>query len=120
MSGIMSGVRPRVSHTEFGRCSTPGLGQIPKCFIAALCAFNDLASDVAASLMSLAGHPEDLTCPFKGDFHIGEGARTKSICDHGHLLSVRGTIIPRGPCPVCSVSDSGTKLIPQNQAFSPV
>jgi len=92
MNGIMSGVRPRVSHTEFGRCNTPGLGQTPKGFIAALCAFNDLASDVAASLMSLAAHPEDLTCPFKGDFHIGEGAKTKSICDHGHPLSLRGQL----------------------------
>jgi hypothetical protein len=35
--------------TEFGRCSTSGFGQATKCFIAALCAFEDFAGDVPTS-----------------------------------------------------------------------
>jgi len=56
---------------EFGRCGTSGLGQAPKCFIAALCAFKDFAGDVPTSPMFLGPCREDFTGPFEGDFHVG-------------------------------------------------
>jgi hypothetical protein len=63
------------------------LGQGPKCFIAALCAFEDFAGDMTASGVFLTPDRKYLACSFQGDFHIGEGSGIKAICNHGRLLS---------------------------------
>jgi hypothetical protein len=59
--------------TEFARRGTSGPRQAPQCFIATLGAFEDFAGDVPPCHMLLAAVRKDLTCPFEGDFHVGQG-----------------------------------------------
>jgi hypothetical protein len=72
--------------TEFARCGTSGFRQAPQCFIATLGAFEDFAGDVPPCHMLLAAVRKDLTCPFEGDFHVGQGPSLKTSYDHGCLL----------------------------------
>jgi hypothetical protein len=76
--------------TKFGRCGASSFRQATECFIAILCAFEDFAGDVPSSRMFLAPDREYLTCPFQGDFHIGEGSGIKAICNHGRFLPRSG------------------------------
>lgn len=71
--------------TEFARRDTSGLRQASKRSVAALCAFEDLAGDVAANRMLLGADREYVACSLESDFHIGERAGIETLRNQRRL-----------------------------------
>jgi hypothetical protein len=76
----------------------------PTCFsqsanrsLPSFCAFENLARDVPASLMSIIAVRQELTGPFERNFYIGYHSRAKAVRDHdnpsvsdGRIISAKG------------------------------
>jgi len=74
---------------EFNRGRAPCRGQSANCSVPALGAFENLARDVPASLMSIAALGQELARPFERNFHIGFHSRTKAVREHDNPFRVR-------------------------------
>src|ERR1700674_4401582 len=77
--------------TELAHGNTPGIGQAAQRLVAALCAFEDFAGDVAPGPVLLGSGRQGLARPIKGDFHVGQSAGIEAFRDHASSPSCRGT-----------------------------
>jgi hypothetical protein len=74
---------------EFDCGRAPRLSQSANRSVPAFGAFENLARDVPASLMSFVADRQELTSPFERSFHIGYHSRTKAVRDHDNPFFVR-------------------------------